>query len=46
MQNPFDELNSVIKSTSRILLTINSGHCKVRYMFDFVSLENIKTRIT
>ena len=26
MKNPFDKLNSVINSTSAILLTINIGH--------------------
>ena len=48
MKNPFDALNSVTKSTSTILLVINIGHYEVRdifIMFDFVSLENIKTRI-
>ena len=29
MKNPFDELNSVIKSMSTILLTINIGHYEV-----------------
>ena len=29
MKNPFDELNSVIKSISIILLTINTGNYKV-----------------
>ena len=37
MKNPFDELNSVIKSKSTILLTINISYHKV--------LENIKTKI-
>ena len=36
--------NSVIKSTS-ILLAINIGHYEVWDMFDFVSLENLKTRV-
>ena len=48
MKNPLDALNSVTKSTSTILLVINIGHYEVRdifIMFDFVSLENIKTRI-
>ena len=29
MENPFDELNSVIKSTSVILLRINIDHYEV-----------------
>ena len=29
MKNPFDQLNSVIKSISIILLTINTGNYKV-----------------
>ena len=41
-----DELKSVMKSTLTILLTININHCVAWDMSDFVSLENIKTRIT
>lgn len=46
MSNTVDEFKSVIKSTLTILLTINFNHCVAWDMSDFVSLENIKTRIT
>ena len=46
MENPFDKLISGIKSTTTIFLTINIGHYNMRYiMFNFVSLQNIKTRV-